>query len=253
MTATAAPTTAGSLGTLYVYGIAPAGVRPPRAPGVDGAPVRLLTEAGLCAAVSDAPASVRARRRDLMAHQAVLGELAAQGPVLPMRFAVLTPEADALRTQLRDDRAHLTAQLDGVRDCVEMNVKGTVVPGCFADLVRRDEALRALARRTRQRPGYEANVRLGEALAKGIARAARDAARQVLARLAGLAVRTAGGPVDDEQVLSTSFLVRTADERRFREAVAAQARDVGDRLELSVTGPLPCYSFVDAPSAPAGR
>ena len=253
MTATAAPTTAGSLGTLYVYGIAPAGVRPPRAPGVDGAPVRLLTEAGLCAAVSDAPASVRARRRDLMAHQAVLGELAAQGPVLPMRFAVLTPEADALRTQLRDDRAHLTAQLDGVRDCVEMNVKGTVVPGCFADLVRRDEALRALARRTRQRPGYEANVRLGEALAKGVARAARDAARQVLARLAGLAVRTASGPVDDEQVLSTSFLVRTADERRFREAVAAQARDVGDRLELSVTGPLPCYSFVDAPSAPAGR
>ncbi|CAL9642932.1 GvpL/GvpF family gas vesicle protein [Streptomyces sp. enrichment culture] len=253
MTATAAPTTAGSLGTLYVYGIAPAGVRPPRAPGVDGAPVRLLTEAGLCAAVSDAPASVRARRRDLMAHQAVLGELAAQGPVLPMRFAVLTPEADALRTQLRDDRAHLTAQLDGVRDCVEMNVKGTVVPGCFADLVRRDEALRALARRTRQRPGYEANVRLGEALAKGVARAARDAARQVLARLAGLAVRTASGPVDDEQVLSTSFLVRTADERRFREAVAAQARNVGDRLELSVTGPLPCYSFVDAPSAPAGR
>ncbi|GAA2555915.1 GvpL/GvpF family gas vesicle protein [Streptomyces levis] len=253
MTAIAAPTTAGSLGTLYVYGIAPAGVRPPRAPGVDGAPVRLLTEAGLCAAVSDAPASVRARRRDLMAHQAVLGELAAQGPVLPMRFAVLTPEADALRTQLRDDRAHLTAQLDGVRDCVEMNVKGTVVPGCFADLVRRDEALRALARRTRQRPGYEANVRLGEALAKGVARAARDAARQVLARLAGLAVRTASGPVDDEQVLSTSFLVRAADERRFREAVAAQARDVGDRLELSVTGPLPCYSFVDAPSAPAGR
>ncbi|MGW5135072.1 GvpL/GvpF family gas vesicle protein [Streptomyces sp. NPDC004135] len=253
MTATAAPTTAGSLGTLYVYGIAPAGVRPPRAPGVDGAPVRLLTEAGLCGAVSDAPASVRARRRDLMAHQAVLGELAAQGPVLPMRFAVLTPEADALRTQLRDDRAHLTAQLDGVRDCVEMNVKGTVVPGCFADLVHRDEALRALARRTRQRPGYEANVRLGEALAKGVARAARDAARQVLARLAGLAVRTASGPVDDEQVLSTSFLVCTADERRFREAVAAQARDVGDRLELSVTGPLPCYSFVDAPSAPAGR
>ncbi|MFE0475817.1 GvpL/GvpF family gas vesicle protein [Streptomyces sp. NPDC058947] len=83
--------------------------------------MRLLTEAGLCAAVPDAPASVRARRRDLMAHQAVLGESAAQGPVLPVRFAVLTPEAEALRTRLRYDHAHLTAQLDGVRDCVEMN------------------------------------------------------------------------------------------------------------------------------------
>ncbi|MFB6846487.1 GvpL/GvpF family gas vesicle protein [Streptomyces sp. NPDC056373] len=253
VTATAALTTAGTLGTLYVYGIAPAGIRAPRAPGVDGAAVRLLTEAGLCAAVSDAPASVRARRRDLTAHQSVLGELAAQGPVLPMRFAVLTPDAAALCSQLRADRAYLTAQLDGVRGCVEMNVKGAVVPGYFADLVRRDDTLRALARRTRLRPGYEANVRLGEALAKGVAREARDAARTVLARLTPLAVRTAPGPVDDEQVLSTSFLVRSADEQRFRQAVTAQARDVGDRLTLSVTGPLPCYSFVDARSAPAGR
>lgn len=253
MTATAALTTAGTLGTLYVYGIAPAGVRPPRSPGVAGAAVRLLTEDGLCAAVSDAPESVTARRRDLMAHQAVLGELAEQGPVLPMRFAVLTPDAEALRGQLRTDRAHLAAQLDGVRGCVEMNVKGTVVPGCFADLVRRDDTLRTLARRTRKSPGYEANVRLGEALAKGVAREARGAAREVLARLVPLAVRTAQGPVDDEQVLSTSFLVRSADEQRFRQAVAAQAREAGDRLTLSVTGPLPCYSFVDAPSAPAGR
>ena len=253
MTATAALTTAGTRGTLYVYGIAPAGVRPPRSPGVAGAAVRLLTEDGLCAAVSNAPESVTARRRDLMAHQAVLGELAEQGPVLPMRFAVLTPDAEALRGQLRTDRAHLAAQLDGVRGCVEMNVKGTVVPGCFADLVRRDDTLRTLARRTRKSPGYEANVRLGEALAKGVAREARGAAREVLARLVPLAVRTAQGPVDDEQVLSTSFLVRSADEQRFRQAVAAQAREAGDRLTLSVTGPLPCYSFVDAPSAPAGR
>jgi hypothetical protein len=250
VTATAAPTTAG---TLYVYGIAPAGVLPPRTPGVDGAAVRLLTEEGLCAAVSDAPAQVRARRRDLMAHQAVLGELTAQGPVLPMQFAVLTPAAEDLCAQLRNDRAHLTAQLDSVRDCVEMNVKGTVVPGCFADLVGRDENLRALARQTRHHPGYEANVRLGEALAKAVTREARLAAREVLAGLAPLAVRTAQGPVDDEQVLSTSFLVRSADESGFRQALTARARDVGDRLALSVTGPLPCYSFVDARSATAGR
>lgn len=253
VTGTATRTTAGTLGTLYVYGIAPAGVRPPRAPGVDGAPVRLLTEAGLCAAVSDAPAQLRARRRDLMAHQAVLDELTAQGPVLPMRFAVLTRDAEALRGRLRTGRTHLTEQLDGIRGCVEMNVKGAVVPGCFADLVRRDESLRALARRTRQRPGYEANVRLGEALARGVAREARHAAREVLARLVPLAVRTAQGPVDDEQVLSTSFLLRSADERGFRRAVAAQARHCGNRLALSLTGPLPCYSFVDTPPTTAGR
>ncbi|WP_346010778.1 GvpL/GvpF family gas vesicle protein [Streptomyces sp. SID5910] len=248
-----AGTAADAEAALYVYGIAPAGVRTPGSPGVGGAPVRLLTESGLCAAVSATPARLRPRRRDLMAHQAVLDELAAQGPLLPMRFAVLSPRQDVLLSQLRSDAAHLTRQLDGVRGCVEFNVKGAVVPGSFAELVRRDEKLRTLALRTRRRPDYEANVRLGEAVARAVHREARRAAQEVLDRLTPLAVRTAGGPTGDEQVLSASFLLRSADEPRFRRAVDACARERGDRLALSVTGPLPCYSFVDPSPAPAGR
>ncbi|MFE7957315.1 GvpL/GvpF family gas vesicle protein [Streptomyces sp. NPDC057413] len=239
--------------TLYVYGICASGVRPPETPGVGGEPVRLLTEAGLCAAVSGAPAQVRARRRDLTAHQDVLRALAAQGAVLPMRFGVLSPGAGTLRAQLRTDAGHLAAQLDGVRDCVEMNVKGTAVSGYFETLVRRDESLRALARRTRRRPDYEANVRLGQALARAVGREARKAAQQVLAALTPLAVRTAPGATDDGQVLSASFLVPAADEERFRQVVAAQAEAYGDRLALAVTGPLPCYSFVQPGPLPAGR
>ncbi|AZM73813.1 GvpL/GvpF family gas vesicle protein [Streptomyces sp. KPB2] len=249
-----APDSAAAPKALYVYGIAPAGIRAPRSRGVDGAPVRLLTEAGLCAAVSDAPPRLRPRRRDLLAHQAVLDELVAQGPVLPMRFAVLSPRTDTLLAQLRTDATHLAQQLDGVRGCVELNVKGTVVPGHFADLVRRDDKLRTLALRTRRRPDYEANVRLGEAIALSVRREARRAAREVVDLLAPLAVRTVQGATDDEQVLSASFLLRSADETRFREAVAERARACGDRLALSVTGPLPCYSFVDPrPAAPTGR
>ncbi|MFJ8146476.1 GvpL/GvpF family gas vesicle protein [Streptomyces sp. NPDC096048] len=257
---TAPTTAAGPTGTttpapeaLYVYGITPAGARAPRFPGVGGASVRLLTESGLCAAVSAAPPRLRPRRRDLLAHQAVLDELAAQGPLLPMRFAVLSPRPDVLLSQLRADAVHLSRQLDEVQGCVELNVKGAVVPGHFADLVRRDEGLRNLALRTRRRPDYEANVRLGEAIARGVRREARRAAREVLDHLTPLAVRTVQGVTDDEQVLSASFLLRSADERRFRQAVDVLARDRGDRLALSVTGPLPCYSFVDSRPAPAGR
>ncbi|AQS65981.1 GvpL/GvpF family gas vesicle protein [Streptomyces pactum] len=251
-TTTDASTTTGPE-ALYVYGITPAGARTPRSLGVGGATVRLLTGTGLCAAVSAAPARLRPRRRDLLAHQAVLDELAAQGPLLPMRFAVLSPRPDVLLSQLRTDATHLSRQLDAVRGCVELNVKGAVVPGHFADLVRRDETLRNLALRTRRRPDYEANVRLGEAIARGVRREARRAAREVLDHLTPLAVRTVRGTTDDEQVLSASFLLRSADERRFRQAVEARARDCGDRLALSVTGPLPCYSFVDPAPAPAGR
>ncbi|MEU1037940.1 GvpL/GvpF family gas vesicle protein [Streptomyces sp. NPDC005551] len=245
-------TTSTALDAQYVYGIAPAPVRAPRALGVGGAPVRLLTESGLCAAVSAAPGQLRARRRDLMAHQAVLDELSAQGPVIPMQFAVLTRDADAVRARLRDGQAHLSAQLDAVRGRVEMNLKGATVPGYFARLVHQDEGLRNLARRTRRRPDYDANVRLGEAIARAVRQEAERAARETLARLAPFAERTVQGALDDTHVLSTSFLLRAADEKRFREAVAELAHRFGDRLALSVTGPLPCYSFVETAPAAAG-
>ncbi|MDV6287424.1 GvpL/GvpF family gas vesicle protein [Streptomyces sp. UP1A-1] len=94
---------------------------------------------------------------------------------------------------------------------------------------------------------------MGEALAQAVRREARRAAREVLDRLTPLAVRTAPGRTDDEQVLSVSFLLRSTDERRFRREVDALARDRGDRLALSLTGPLPCYSFVEPRPARAGR
>ncbi|MGW5174286.1 GvpL/GvpF family gas vesicle protein [Streptomyces sp. NPDC004082] len=245
-------TTSTALDALYVYGIAPAPLRTPRTPGVGGAPVELLTESGLCAAVSAAPTQLRARRRDLMAHQAVLDELSAQAPVIPMQFAVLTRDADAIRDQLRTGRDHLSAQLDALKGRVEMNLKGATVPGYFARLVHQDEGLRTLARRTRRRPDYDANVRLGEAIARAVRQEAQRAAGEVLARLAPFAERTVQGTLGDTHVLSTSFLLRAADEKRFREAVAEQAHRFGDRLALSVTGPLPCYSFVDTAPAATG-
>lgn len=238
-------------GPLYVYGIAAGKTAVPRSPGVGGATVRLVTGKNLCAAVSDAPEGLRARRRDLTAHQAVLDELAAHGPVLPMRFAAVVSGVDELRRQLRDRREHFVEQLEALRGCVEMNVKADSMSSFFEQLVRTEPELRTLARRTRQRPDYEANVRLGEALSQAVRREARRAADDVLAELTSLARRTAQGTVDGTQVLSASFLVRNEDQTRFRDAVERGARRYGDRLTLRVTGPLPCYSFVDTTAAPA--
>ncbi|MGW0927963.1 GvpL/GvpF family gas vesicle protein [Streptomyces sp. NPDC002644] len=67
----------------------------------------------------------------------------------------------------------------------------------------------------------------------------------------------AQGDIDVTVVLSGSFLVPEDAEQDFRRAVEGQARRHGTRIRLSVTGPLPCYSFVDAPTTaapgPAGR
>src|SRR4051812_14610457 len=96
---------------VYVYGVVRARARPPlAAAGVEGARPRVVEHGELAAVVGDAPpGEVRARRRNLMAHSAVLQEIVSTGcDVLPVRFGTVLPDlgvllgvhADTLRVEL---------------------------------------------------------------------------------------------------------------------------------------------------------
>ncbi len=236
---------------VYVYACVRAGQPAPKCPGVGATAVRMLTAGDLAAAVSQAPPDLRARRRDLQAHQDVLSELGAGGAVLPMRFGVIAADEDAVRAGLTARRAEYAEQLATLDGRVEMNLKGTVVPDSFDDLVRADSRLRALALQARRNPGYQVNVQLGEAIAAGVQRRAERAADDVLARLTGLAERTVNGEMSGDTVLNASFLLAVDDIPGFRAAVTEEAQRHGRRLALSLTGPLPCYSFVADSATPA--
>ncbi|MGW7094497.1 GvpL/GvpF family gas vesicle protein [Streptomyces sp. NPDC054874] len=244
---------------LYVYAVVRAGTPLPRKSGGVGsppAPLRTVGVGPVAAVVSAAPAQLRARRRDLLAHQELLTRLAGSGPVLPMRFGMVAPDEDALRAQLAAAEAgHLTA-LDRVAGHIEMNVKALPAHDSLAALVAGDATVRRLRDETRRRPGYEANVRLGAAVASALARRAGEAGRRALHDLAPMARATAGGPEVPGCALNVSFLVARADSDRFRATADRFAAAHRDQVELRLAGPLPCYSFVDAgntrPSAPVG-
>ncbi len=245
---------------VYLYGIVPAGRRLPD--GLDGVgsppeSLRLLTVGATSAVVSAAPAGLRARRRDLMAHQDLLLTLAADAPVLPMRFGSVAPDEGTVLEQLTAaEGPHLEA-LERVTGRHELNVKAAVVEDGMAALVREDPQVRRLRDTARRRPGYEASLRLGEAVAAGLDRRARQAAREVMAGLSALAVETAEGPEAPDSVRSTSFLVEADAQDAFRAGAELLATRHREAVQLRLTGPLPCYSFVAtdtaAPApAPAG-
>ncbi|MGW0940675.1 GvpL/GvpF family gas vesicle protein, partial [Streptomyces sp. NPDC002666] len=175
---------------IYVYGIV--GSSHPLPPGAGGvgeppAPVRLLQAEDLAVVVSAAHPGLRARRRDLMAHQGLLMTLAESGPVLPMRFGMVAPdEATVLAgvTAHRSEHASVLARLDSR---VEMNVKVTPVQDNLAALIREDPVVRRVREETRRHPGYEANIRLGEAVAAGLRRRAAAAAAELPPVFAGIA------------------------------------------------------------------
>ncbi|MBM9507875.1 GvpL/GvpF family gas vesicle protein [Actinacidiphila acididurans] len=239
--------------SLYVYGVTRGSVPPPtglRGVGAPAAQVRTLAADDLAVAVSAAPARLRAYRRDLQAHQDVLTALARSGPVLPMRFGVVTDGEEPVLARLTAGRADYLAALDRIEGHVEMNVKAHAVEDGLADIVRQDPRVRSLRQEARRRPGYAANIRLGEAVAAAVGRRAAQAGVEVLTALTGLATETVRGTEPAGCALNASFLVAEGDVARFHAAVAALAVLHTGQVTLQVTGPLPCYSFAVAP-APA--
>lgn len=238
---------------VYVYGIVAAEHPVPvEVPGVGTPPARLrvLHQGPVAAVVSDAPQRLRARRRDLLAHQDLLMRLAEDGPVMPMRFGSIAPDESTVREQLvAGEDSHL-ATLELLAAKVEVNVKALPAADALAALVRQDAAVRRLREAARRRPDYEANVQLGAAIAAALSRRAAKAGRLAVRELSAHAHAVSAGPEVPGCELNTSFLVGRAAIDRFQAAARHFADNHRDHVELRVAGPLPCYSFVAAEPAP---
>ncbi|MDB1088204.1 GvpL/GvpF family gas vesicle protein [Streptomyces sp. ACA25] len=244
---------------VYVYGIVRADHSlPAGCLGVGSPPavLRLLRSGRLAAAVSPAPEGLRARRRDLMAHQDVLLALSISGPVLPMRFGMVANDDAFVRGRLAEDENRCLETLERLDGRLEMNLKVFPVEESLGELLREDPQVRRLREAMRRRPGYEERVRLGEAVANAFHRRAAEAATQTVRRLTGFADDTAAGPDIAGCVRNLSFLIPRSAEDEFRSVAGRCAADCGSRAELRLTGPLPCFSFVPATDAgqraPAG-
>ncbi|MFE4669736.1 GvpL/GvpF family gas vesicle protein [Streptomyces sp. NPDC056716] len=244
--------------STYVYGIT-ARSHPALPEGLGGVgdpprPVRALTEGDLTAVVSDAPEGLRPKRRDLLAHQSVLGETGAAGCVLPMRFGSVAPDDSTVVEVLAERADHFAERLDALDGRTEINVKATHVEDAVLHRVLADSPeLRALAEAGRQHGGgsQEQRLQLGEMIATAIrAQEAQDQA-VLLETLAPRAAATSSGPASTGWLANLSFLVDRDTTADFLTAVD-ELRQAAPHLELSVNGPLPPYSFVEpGPAGPA--
>lgn len=239
---------------LYVYGVTtreasvPSGLN---GVGMPPAAVRLVTVGPVAAVVGEAPALVRARRRDVIAHQDVLAEVGRSAPVLPACFGMVAEDERALRATLeRETEANLAA-LERVRGRVEMNLKIAVAESGLPDLVRESAKIRRLHEQAGRDSDYTARVQLGEAIATGLRQRAEAVAQEAVRRVSEVAEEAVPGPEADGYVANISFLVAAEQVDAVREAVAELAAESESRALLRLTGPLPCYSFCSRPAARA--
>jgi gas vesicle protein GvpL/GvpF len=245
-------------GQTYVYGITRSGAASSLpAAGVDGRPVSHIDHGSLSAIVStDAAVPVKANRRNLMAHTAVLSDLASTRCVLPMRFGIVMPGDTAVRDELLEPHEQaLDSQLEAFEDLVELDVK-VVCPE--EELIRAIVAdrpeLANLSEQIRGKPAdatYFDRIRLGELVAGAVEETRHALLGRVLGRLEPLAVSThVGEPAHEHMLVNVAFLVNRSHVGRFDDAAASMADELGPDLRCKYVGPLPPFHFVETAAEP---
>ncbi|RXS86153.1 GvpL/GvpF family gas vesicle protein [Streptomyces sp. TM32] len=234
----------------YVYAITDAD-HPLRLDGIAGvgdpaAELRTVRTEQLSAVVSDAPADLRAKRRDVLAHQSVQERLLADGTALPMRFGLVGPDDDQVAAVLEEQRDAYTERLKEIAGCLEFHLKvARDEDDLLREIMAESVTVRRLNERTRHDPGaHHDRVALGELVSQEVHARQDRMCAEIVARLTPATERTSVADPTKSHFLNVSFLVRREKAAAFSEAVQQEAAQRGVAYTFRLNGPLPPYSFV---------
>jgi hypothetical protein len=229
-------------GIVFSQSGGPGSGRPPSGlpPGVGGAPVRLIAEGGLSAAVSwIEPSDLSPNVARALSYAGVVETLHADRTVLPMRYGCLFEEDRQVVELLAVHGQQYAAVLRGLDGCVEMGVRVLLAtessspPPSFSS-----ESGGASGR------AYLTARAVRHARAEEVAGALAAVTERLRTALDGLAERTeTGHGVRAAPGLSSLyFLVKRGSVEPFRRAFQRIERAEPARFLLS--GPWPPYNFV---------
>ncbi|WP_081654956.1 GvpL/GvpF family gas vesicle protein [Amycolatopsis orientalis] len=239
--------------STYLYGITfadhPVEVGDLRGVGPSPSPARVVPAGDqLCAVVSDVDGELRAKRRDLLAHQEILQALCEQGPTLPMRFGVVADDDTAVKEEIAAKADVYAAALQRVRGHVEMNVKvAHKEDAVLGQILAGDDEIRNLAASLREDAGrgQPEQVRFGELVAGRLEEREGEDADAILGFLRPLASEHSPGPRVDGCFFNCSFLVPREKLAEFQDTVQRLTALVEEVAEVRAQGPLPPYSFTE--------
>jgi hypothetical protein len=210
--------------------------------------LRRVFAGDLAVVVSDVPADIRAKRRDLLAHENVLESLCEEGPTLPMRFGVIADDDASVAREVSAEQERYQHLLSYLNGRVEINVKVKHnEEALLRAVLTEDESLARMNEDLRRQGGgdHEERVRFGEMVTEAVNERERRDAGEIISRLAPHAIRETGGPAVSGYFVNNSFLVDRDSLPDFESAVQELRESAAEYVEVRTQGPLPPYSFTD--------
>ena len=239
---------------VYVYCVIRCNKRPEFTSlgmGERGDALYTVHEGDLAAVVSDsASAAYEARRRNMMAHTAVLEEVMRDYTILPLRFGTVAPDAEIVRLKLLGERrSELLALWRETDGRVELGLKAFWHEDTlFQGIVDENPSIRSLRDALAGRSADDTHaerMRLGELVEKAMKQRRQRDADLILSRLRPLARDVAVNEnYGERMVLNSAFLVDRDAESQMDKAVQQLDADFGQRLMFKYVGSVPPYNFV---------
>ena len=191
---------------------------------------------------------LRALRRDMRAHAAVLNKLAETVTVLPVRFGVVLPDERTLvQSILAPQHDVFHNHLQRLNGLVEITLNVNYIEDRIIEQVvaLRPELARGGARGAPSRATYHGRIETGKQIAGAIRhRKQRDAEQVVLALKPHVREIVISETESEMAVLKASLLVERARIPAFDKAIGQLHASTRDVMQLDCVGPLPPYSFV---------
>jgi hypothetical protein len=238
----------------YVYGIVPGGVEVPAdAYGVGMPPARvgLVRYRDIAALVSDIDVGrAIGRPDDFIAHERLLDTVAAEAPVLPLRFGAVVTGTDAVAEELlavhHDGFADALARLAGR---VQYVVRGRYVePVLLAEVLAENPEAGSLRAQLRELPtelGHDVRIRLGQIVSQAIeAKRSADTATAIDVLTEHSEASAVRPPSHEHDAAHVALLVDKDHHAPLQKAVDQLARDWDGRVTVQLFGPLAPYDFV---------
>ncbi len=239
----------------YVYGVVTAETRLPEGlEGVGGGEVSLIRRGDVAAVVSEfVPHGPLGSREDLMAHERVVAEVAAEETVLPLRFGAVVTTADAVAEEMLDPHHDWFASaLEDLEGRYEFVVAGTYVEETvLRQILEEKPEIRRLRQETRDLPEdatYYDRVRLGELIVQALEERRHEDTEVLMDALSPHALAVAPRESGDENTAAdVAFLVDEKDRQEFERDLDELGDRWAGRVRLRLLGPLAPYDFVPQP------
>jgi hypothetical protein len=238
----------------YIYGILPGDVElTPETRGVGDPPgeIRLVRHDEIAALISDLHVNrPLGRPNDLLAHQQLLDDVAAEVPVLPLRFGAVMESPDAIiRELLAPHHDEFLSALQEFEGRAQYVVRGRYdEPAILTEVLQEQPEAARLRQEIRGLPEEatrDARMRLGEIVHNAI-QEKRETDTQALAEaLAPHAVAVViREPTHEEDAAYLAVLVETERQNDFEDALEDFADRWAGRVTLQLLGPQAPYDFV---------